>query len=261
MTYIYSIPDVWLLLIFTAAVPLYAFLVFHVLCVLLNKRAFEHDSYYGMNMFNSTAAMTGILLVFTLVQAIGTVQKIKVAVNDEVVAIERVDLLLANYGVQEAELARKQLRHYVTSIVNDDWDHMLHPTDQIRMSNELVELSDFLVKLPSTTVQEKDLYSKSNAAMSDLLKTRNTRMQFAGGSLPRIFFLGIFLLLNLSIFFYYHLSKKDRFASYTLLFQMGAIGVLVGLVVIYDNPYFGENGVTPIYYETCLLPLPLDNSN
>ena len=256
---IYSIPDFWLILLFTALVPLYAFVLFRVLCWVFRKREFAHDSYYGMNMFNSTAAMTGILLIFTLVQAIGTVQKIKVAINDEVVAIERVDILLANYGAQEAELARNQLRQYVHSIVNDEWDEMLNPAaDQVRMSKELLTLSDVLVKLPATTMQEKDLYSKSNAAMSDLLKTRYARMQFAGGSLPTIFFFGIFVLLNISIIFFFHLSKKNAFASYTLLFQMGAVGVLTGLVVIYDNPFYGESRVTPHSYETCLPSLPLD---
>ena len=258
---IYSISNFWLLILFTALVPLYAFVLFRVLCWVFRKREFAHDSYYGMNMFNSTAAMTGILLIFTLVQAIGTVQKIKVAINDEVVAIERVDILLANYAVDDAELARKQLRQYVHSIVDDEWEEMLNPADQVRMSKELLTLSDVLVKLPATTVQEKDLYSKSNAAMSDLLKTRYARMQFAGGSLPTIFFFGIFLLLNISILFFFHLSKKDRFASFTLLFQMGAVGVLTGLVVIYDNPFYGESRVTPHSYETCLPPLPLDQNS
>ena len=257
-TLIYSIPDAWLLILFAILVPAYAFVVFRVLCFVFRKKAFPHDSYYGINMFNSTVAMTGILLIFTLVQALGTIQKIKGSINDEIVAIERLDLLLANYKEVDALVARQELRHYVGSIVDAEWAEMLHPTESVRMSEELMKLSDEIInKLPAETRLEKDLNSKSINLLNDLLKTRHARMQFAGGNLPHIFFLGIFFLLNISILLYFQLSKKDEFASYTLLFQMGAVGVLTGLVIVYDNPFYGESGITPHVYETCLPQLPI----
>lgn len=253
LNWFHSLPDYVILLAFTVVVPLYALTIYGALSYSFRNRHLPHDGYLGINMFNSSIAISAFLLTFTLVQAIGTLQKVNQAVYEETAVIEQLDMVLLDYGEAEAADVRQKLQRYIKSVIVQELGDSIAAAGKKRVSKELYELSYAVThQLLTKTTQQKELYDKAVSLMEDLGKARFQRMQHVGKTLAPVFLLGIFLLITTSILLFFYLSRKNRYSAFALLFQMTALGTLCGLVAIYDNPFTGESGVTAEAYETSL---------
>ena len=253
INWLHSLPDYVILIGFTVVVPLYALALYGGLAYAYKNSKLPHDAYLGINMFNSSIAISAFLLTFTLVQALGTLQRVNQAVYEETAVIEQLDMVLLDYGEAEAADVRQKLQRYIKSVIVQELGASAASAGKKRVSKELYDLSYAIThQLLNKTTQQKELYDKSVSLMEDLGKARFQRMQHVGKTLAPVFLLGIFLLITTSILLFFYLSRKNRYSAFALLFQMTALGTLCGLVAIYDNPFTGESGVTAEAYETSL---------
>ena len=248
-----NLPDLVILLAFTVLVPAYAYFLYSALLFIYRKRELQHDAYLGINMFNSSIAISAFLLTFTLIQGFGGIQKIRSEIKEETAIIEQLDSALLSFGEQESLDVRDVLKRYIKSVIHQEWEELSSPSGKHRVSKELSDLTYAISHfLPVSTEQQKELYDKCVTYTEDLAKTRHIRMNHIGEALAPIFMVGIFLLLTTSTLLFFYLSKKNAFSAHALLFQMTALGILCGLVAIYDQPFTGESGITARAYERSL---------
>jgi len=251
--YLYEIPDLVILVGFTILVPAYAYILYSGLRFIFRKRELPHDAYLGINMFNSTIAISAFLLTFTLVQAFGTIQNINSEISEETAIIEQLDRFLISIRDSESMDIRDKLKQYIRSVITKEWMELRSESGRFKVSKEFTDLFNAATHaLTLSTTQHHDLYEKSVTHVEELGRLRHHRMKHVGKGISPIFFFGIFLLITTSILFFFYLSKKNVFSANALLFQMTALGTLCGLIVVYDQPFNGESGVTAKAYERTL---------
>ena len=122
---------------------------------------------------------------------------------------------------------------------------MASTSGQMKTSKEFYNLYNSVSYASNAAnIEQKELYQKCFPLILDLSKARFLRQQFSGMSLPEIFWIGILILITISITLFFFLDKKNEHYSFILLFPMASIGILMALVVIFDKPFTGEKSVT-----------------
>ncbi len=243
--YICTLSDLKILCFFITFIPFFAYLLYGSLKKLFWNKEILVDKDLGRSLLSSSFAITTFLLTFTLIQTLSTYQKINSSVYDEISIMEQIDITLVGYDTKKTDAFRTQLEKYIQSIINQEWGGMSDDSEQIKPSKEFHDLYNMISKASnSTDDQLKDLSQKCFPLILDLSKVRYLRQQFAGMSLPKIFWIGIFFLILTSVTLFFLLDKKNPYYSLILLFPMISIGVLMALVVIFDKPFSGEKSVT-----------------
>jgi len=215
-----NLPDLVILLAFTVLVPAYAYFLYSALLFIYRKRDLQHDAYLGINMFNSSIAISAFLLTFTLIQGFGGIQKIRSEIKEETAIIEQLDSALLSFGEQESLDVRDVLKRYIKSVIHQEWEELSSPSGKHRVSKELSDLTYAISHfLPVSTEQQKELYDKCVTYTEDLAKTRHIRMNHIGEALAPIFMVGIFLLLTTSTLLFFYLSRKTLFLLMRFYFK------------------------------------------
>jgi hypothetical protein len=60
-----------------------------------------------------------------------------------------------------------------------------------------------------------------------------------------IFWVGIMFLFTVNIVQFFFLANRSNYSSFVLILHMSSLGILLGLVFIYDHPFIGESGIKP----------------
>jgi hypothetical protein len=243
--YIYALPDLRILCFYIILIPSFAYLLYGSLKKTFRHREISIDMDLCMNFFSSSIAITTFLLTFTLMQTLTTYQKVNASVYDEIAIMEQIDITLVTYDTEKAQAVRVKLKEYIQSIVNQEWRYMASTSGQMKTSKEFYNLYNSVSYASNAAnIEQKELYQKCFPLILDLSKARFLRQQFSGMSLPEIFWIGILILITISITLFFFLDKKNEHYSFILLFPMASIGILMALVVIFDKPFTGEKSVT-----------------
>ena len=251
-SYLYGFTDFEILLTFILFTPSISYFIYLVVWRALGDSSDYHDSFLGIGLFTASFSICALLLSFTMVQAITTVQTVKKSVFDEVVVIEELDALLLSHREPEVSKIRGLMKAYVSSVI-DEWGFMVKPEQRMIVSKDLLILSKLIHgKLPVTPDGQKVFYDKVVSLLNDLKKARYYRLQHAGKSLPSIYWWAISFLMVNSVVLYSIITRKTKLSAYVLVLPMTALGTILGLVVIYDNPFTGDSGVSIEPYKISL---------
>ncbi|GMG90536.1 hypothetical protein Cmtc_17560 [Cupriavidus sp. TKC] len=169
-------------------------------------------------------------------------------------AIGRLNREFQALNSPEALRAQQTLKAYVDAVVEKDWpalgdhDPSLSP-----------EADDALMKLVSETLtlaMNSPAYgSFLRSSVQDLETLRLSRLESATQTVPDLFW------WVLTIFIVGAMIMNGRFersaASYVVIaFHLGAIGMVVALVIILDEPYRGQTSISPEPLVHALQPRP-----
>ena len=241
--HLYVLSDLTILFFFVAATCIYSLLLYNVLRFTVGRLRLPTDSYFGITIIGTLVSISAILLAFTLIQAIGTTQKIDNQIANEVTIMELLDEKLLILKIDSVGKIRAGLLAYVRSVVEDEWKTMAALEDYPKTQKLYDDILHEVYAVKPNNSLEGEVLSEIRSILDDLTKARYMRLSLAGKNMPKIFWVGIMFLFTVNIVQFFFLTNRSNYSSFILTLHMSSLGILLGLVFIYDHPFIGESRI------------------
>lgn len=248
---IYRQSDFTIILITMFSLVASGLLLYGLCCLCFSRFKIKEDPYYGVTIIGTALSLTALLLIFTLMQAMGIVNQTHKMVVTEVESLYKVKSSCLLVSSSDCTAITNALDHYVRSILSSDWPKPPDHDTQVSFEGVVVCLRDIIRKHPFDTVERQNLL----VALDAMIKARHERMLNTGKEIPRAFFGATFCLLASFVLFFYFLAPKNGFSQLSLALLLSFIGTLLGLVIVYDHPYEGDSGITQAEFYSTLQAL------
>ena len=241
MQSIYALSDSSIVVTFTAATCLYTLALYNLLRATIGRLKIPADPYFGINIIGTLVSLSAVLLTFTLIQSINLSQRIEGQITNEVSLIETLDETLALLHDEKARLARVKLAEYTSSVINDEWNEMILGRESVKTERLYDRLLPTISEIEAHGRSEGEIYEHAVSISYELSKSRHSRLAFAGTKLSWHFWMGITALFTLNVLQFFLLAQRSTFSSLILMLHMSALGVLLGLIVVHDQPFQSES--------------------
>jgi hypothetical protein len=186
-------------------------------------------------------------IVFVLAHVLTDVRHNQSGAADDVLReasyVTRLDRQLRTIGDTDADAARGALRHYVMTLAVDEWPALgaVEPRLSERASealDDLVERTQHVAKLAPANAEDL------NTLLREIEDSRQKRLENATRTVPRVFWWIISVLL-LGAMVMNGRFPTTRAALGVIALHMAAIGMVIALIVILDEPYRGQSSISP----------------
>jgi hypothetical protein len=157
--------------------------------------------------------------------------------------VTRLDRQLRSIGGADADAARDALRRYVTTVAEDDWPALA--AAEPALSPRASEALDHLVTVTHRAGARTPAYAEDlQTSLRDIEDSRQKRLENATRTVPRVFWwvIWIFLLGAMAMNGRFPINRATVSA---IALHMAAIGMVVALIVILDEPYRGQSAISP----------------
>jgi 5-carboxymethyl-2-hydroxymuconate isomerase len=244
LTHIASATDVAIMVEFLAFCAIFGVSI----AGLSNRFCFGNQNLDSDALFEMVERSIFAFLVFLLAITLGDVRANFSKAEDSVVseALE-VRQYLHVLDLQTGSFTDEQKSHlntYLKAVVDDEWHSLAQAQPHLSVPAEQAILG--LRKSVQTNVQASGMTSYTDRILSSLTKLENSRLlryQLATASSPRIFWLYIAVLMVLGCVTAGR-TKLDRRRAGVLAAYFGALGMVVGLIMILDQPFRGETSIS-----------------
>jgi len=195
---------------------------------------------------NSLLAFTVFILAMALNDVRANLGNADDATLREAGTIARLDRELEIANGVEAETARKRLRDYADAVTSSEWQALSAPEPALSPRAEQ-SLIVFIAGVRAVTAAQPDLATTFGTLVDKLEDLRQGRLESATKSVPRVFWwmIGAFLFGAMVMNGRHPL---DRASASLITLHMGAIGLVMALILVMDEPFRGETSIssTPI---------------
>ncbi len=191
----------------------------------------------------SLLAFTVFTLALVLADVRGNLGKTLDSTLREASIITRLDAELQVAGGAEAEQARADLRGYADAITAHDWPALGQRVPHLSAQASSA-LKSLRASVRATAKANPDSASTINGFVAQLEDYRFGRLESATKSVTNVFWWIIFAFLIGAMV----MNGRYRFdlTSSTLVFlHMAGIGLVLGLILVMDQPFRGESSVSP----------------
>ncbi len=219
-----------------------------VISFLSNRFFFGNQDLDSDALFETVEKSIFAFLVFLLAITLGDVRTNFSKAEDSVVSealeirqyLHLLDLQKSPFVDNQKEL----LNNYLKAVVGDEWRSLAQAKPALSAAAEKAVLG--LRMSVQANVQESGLSAYSDRVLTTLAKLENSRLlryQLATASSPRIFWLYIAILMLLGSITAGR-TKLDTRRAGVLAAYFGALGMVVGLIMILDQPFRGETSIS-----------------
>ncbi|SIT36325.1 conserved membrane hypothetical protein [Paraburkholderia ribeironis] len=157
--------------------------------------------------------------------------------------VTRLDRQLRSIGGTDAEVARDALRDYVQKVAEDDWPALARAEPEL--SSSANEALDHLVEVTLRVAVHAPAYAEElQTSLREIEDSRQMRLENATRTVPRVFWWVIWVFLLGAMV----MNGRFPITPATLgviALHMAAIGMVVALIVILDEPYRGQSAISP----------------
>ena len=206
--------------------------------------------------FSAVSLLYGLLLGLLTVAAWGSYNQAAVIASQEASATAVLYRDLAAYPDTTRDAMRKQIRDYVTVVVNLSWPAQRRG---LLPDSETIVLNQFQKRLlhqKGLTNEQIVVYSETIRAYNSLIDLRRQRQEALKGGVPGVLWLVVLLGAMATIgFSYFFVVTSYRLHALLTGVLAGMIGLLVFLLVVLDHPYWGEISVSSEPYQLVLSTL------
>ena len=192
---------------------------------------------------NSLLAFTVFVLAMVLSDVRSNLGKADDATLREAGTIARLDRELAITHGAEAEAARPKLRDYTDAVTSSEWSALGAPEPALSPSAEQ-SLQALITGVRAVTATHPDSAPALGTLIDKLVDLRQGRLESATKSVPHVFWWVISaFLLGAMVMNGRH--PLDRTSCTLITLHMGAIGLVMALILIMDEPFRGETSISP----------------
>ncbi len=236
--YIYKLSSAGILFLFIVIAEL-------ICAVLPTLAPFEHSEHklrLGLALFSPIGASVGVLIGFLLNQAHANINQITSAVATEAGQINNLDRLLLRFGDQFSLEIRAKLSGYLDSIIRDEWPELKVERGSNKTHLKWRTISQQLFKLDPKTPKQIAIYSDILVLSENISESRESRIDRSSQKLPTIFWVTMLLLLIAICSINLLVLASDELPFGVAIFP-GVFGAMLGLLVIFDQPFKGSNSI------------------
>ncbi|MGZ5908413.1 MAG: bestrophin-like domain [Reyranella sp.] len=203
------------------------------------------DNQLSDTVQTSLLAFSAFILALSVTNVFGNLAKAEESAMQEALDLTRLDRELGALG-NAAKTARQTLADYTRHVSTDEWRTLskelpkLSPLAQHDMDALWTEIRAIQRNEAVAPAQIRDAL---NSYLMRLEQFRAERLAAATNSIPSIFWFVIILFVAAASFMNGRNTLR-RFGVHLIVIHMSAIGILVALIVIVDNPYRGATSVS-----------------
>jgi len=185
-----------------------------------------------------------VIMGFTLVLVMGSVDTYDNNVTNEAIQIESLDRLLLLDASPPAIAMRENLKAYAESIIKDEWPNI--GTGSNKQTSMLMhKLSQSLQSLTTDTSRQQLLYKDIVRKTDQIIHSREVRLINISGSLPQLFWTISYLyLLCVSIICALRLSHSTPMRLIAISTQLTMLSLIFSAVMIIDHPFIGASKIS-----------------
>ena len=187
-----------------------------------------------------------VILGFSLVMVMGSIDKLGADVTMEATRIESLDRLLVLEGSDEALKMRATLQSYTESVIRDEWPALRHQKGSPKTWTLLQDVFWEAGAIKADTHRQSVLFTEILRKTEEVVQSRQQRIMQSGGSLPTLFwilcycgFAGVIVIAAL------RLLDSTPVRAVALATQLAVLAVLFSAVLIIDHPFLGDEAVNP----------------
>lgn len=222
--------------------------VFYITKIILDRMQIFGESYFSVTIIGTTLSLNAVLLIFVLIQSISTFQKVQDVVNNELKSLYVIDKEITPLSSRAIDQIKPFYKEYLESVISSEW--LLMPTNLLDEKTEYL-FDDFVSSLVTFTPQsnvERQIKSELVPMTKEAAAARYLRIKSRGTALSSAFFYSVLLLQGLFVIHFALLTRRDIFSQCALLIYQINLGLLLGLIVIYDHPFQGDSGIKSDYF-------------
>lgn len=195
-------------------------------------------------VFTALAATLGVLLSVFLVQQQKNFLAITTQISLEANDINNLDRLLARFPDAELMSFRVNLAQYAESIVSQEWRVNVDGTKPESSNPHLNKVSRGVFSFAPKNQQGSQFHNLVMSQLMKLFEHRVKRLHLSSHyKLSIVFWNAIFFLTSLlAVLAFLENNSLERILG--LSGQAMGLGLLIGLVFLYDHPFVGDSAVS-----------------
>ncbi|SEF55075.1 DUF4239 domain-containing protein [Bosea lathyri] len=204
--------------------------------------ALEEHTKLAELVHGSLLAFTVFVLALVLSDVRTNLGRADDAVSREGSFVARLDRDLGSLGGEETVRARGSLRAYIDTIVRDEW-YSLSLRDPALAANSDQALATLVAGVRAAGAAHPESAGALRGLLDKLEEYRQGRLEAATKSVPSIFWwmIAVFLLGAMAM----NGRHKLNWTAVSLIaIHMAAIGMVLALIVIMDEPFRGETSIS-----------------
>jgi hypothetical protein len=238
-----NLTDFEILFFFVSIVDIYAFIIYHLLWVSIGRFALPNDNYFGVTIIGTLTSLNAVMLSFTLVQTINSYNNANLLMQKEISSIELLDKKLILLKSNTSSQIKGHILNYLHCVADHEWQSMKTGIRDPETEKSFQEIMNSVARTASMSNINKEVLSDFLRSFDELVTSRYDRLKVSGQKMPIIFYYAVFLLITIHVMQFFLLTKRAYFSLSILLLHMSALGSLIGLIYIYDNPYEGSTSI------------------
>ena len=200
----------------------------------------------GDGVHSSILALIAFLLALITTSELSSFGNANRQITDEALAIKRLDRELGSIG-QEGEQGQKLLRAYVNSVVTDEWPRLARRPAALSPETD-GDLKALWAEVRRLQPVVRNINPNLSGDLGDYFRkiedARVSRLSAAVDAIPDV----VWLMIGLYFFTASVLAGRHKLTRYGLqvvFIQMSALGVILALDIIIDNPFGGDTSLGP----------------
>jgi hypothetical protein len=202
----------------------------------------DEEKEVAINLMQVVAAYIGIMIAFAGVEVWQDFREAENAVHEEAASAAALYRDLTTYG-DETIAARKDLRVYVSSVVNDEWPLLAHGNLSMKTEVALARLFDTIGKIHPKDNRDSTIYSEVFSNLNELVSFRRDRLVHSQAGIP-ILLWTVGLIGSLFVIAYASVFSPTPLN----IIMISGISITLGLVFLFiltvDRPFKGEFSVS-----------------
>lgn len=240
--YIYSLPNLLIILLTILVIEIFSHWVPHFLELIYVFNPTGETIKISQLLAPLLGATVGVLIGFLLNQAQSNFQAASALVASEASQINNLDRLLLRFGDDDSLKVRGLLKGYLESIISSEWPKL--KLEQGCKDTHMLwrSISQKIFKLEPASPKQIAIYSDILNVAESVSEARELRIDRSTQKLPAIFWFAI-LFVFLGISSLTSLATPGAELSFAKKVFPVVYGSLLGLLIIFDQPFKGSTSV------------------
>lgn len=208
---------------------------------LFRLKSTNEEREIAVNLMQVVAAYIGIMLAFSGVAVWQNFAEAETAVHQEAASASELYRNLTIYG-SEADPARRQLRTYIRSIVNDEWPALREGRGSTTTEAALGRLFQEFGKISPQDDRSSAIYAEAFSKMNEMVVLRRDRIIASRTGMPIILWV-VGLVGSALTISYASAFSPTRFNFVMIAGTSVAIGLVFLFILTVDHPFKGQFSV------------------
>jgi hypothetical protein len=192
----------------------------------------------------SLLGFSAFVLALAVTSVLSNLSHVEEAALQEASDIASLDRELGALG-DRATAARQALADYTKDVPTDEWPRLakVHPTLSSQVKRDLDRLwAEIRLIQRDDRLAPEQIRDALDRYFTDIERLRAERLAEATKSIPSIFWV-IIIVFVMAASFMNGRNNLHRFGVHLIVVHMSAIGMVIALIVIVDNPFRGVTSV------------------